>query len=125
MNVKGIQKLLSSVVLLVTLISFSGFSNANKSIQITKTELVIGNRSLDYSRAKTFNFLNNNLKKITHNQYIFFNFKSLLNTVNFNFSICFKTQKKVILQFIGLNSLLQQNLIAKTHLKDTSHILIK
>lgn len=125
MNVKCIQKLSASVVLLITLISFSGFSNANENIQVTQTELFTSRHSSDYSKIKTYHIFNNNSKNISYNQYTVFNFKSFLNTFNIDFSVCFKTQKETTLQFIHLNNSLKQNLIAQGLSKNTSHILIK
>lgn len=125
MNVKCIQKLSASVVLLITLISFSGFSSANVNIQVTQTELFTSRHSVDYSKIKTYRVFNNNSKNISYNQYTVFNFKSLLNTFNIDFSVYFKTQKETTLQFIDLNNSLKQNLIAQALSKNTSHISIK
>lgn len=125
MNVKGIQKLFASVVLLASIISFSGFSNGNERVQIPQTELVSSCHSYDYSTIKEYRLLKESSKKITYNQYIIFNFKSLLNTFDFDFHVRLKTQKETTLQFINLNSSLKQNLIAKALSKNTSHILIK
>ena len=125
MNVKGIQKLFASVILLTTLIAFSGFSNANENIQITQTELVTRKHSHDYSRIKTYRILKSNSKKVTYNQYTIFNFKSLLNAFNFDFCVRYKTQKETILQLIDLNNIHKQNLIAQALSKDTPFVLIK
>ena len=122
---KSIQKLLASVVLLTTLISFSGFSNANNNIQIPQTELITNTHSHDYSRIKRYRILKKSSKKVTYNQYIIFNFKSLLKAINFDFHIRFKTQKETVLQFTDLNNLLQKNNIAKALSKDTPSVLIK
>ena len=115
LSFKSIQKTLASLALLATIISFSGFSNANENIQIIQTELVTSSHSYDYSTIKKYRIINDNSKEITYNQYTVFNFKSLLSTYNFDFCVRFKTQKETALQFINLNNLLKQNLIAKTN----------
>lgn len=122
---KKIQKILANVALLATIISFSGFITSNEGTKPVQTELVKTSTSIDYTTIKEYSLLKNTSKKVTYNQYIIFNFKSLLTTCDFDFNVRYKTQKKAILQFTSFNSLLEQNLIAKTLSDKTPHILIK
>ncbi len=121
--VKNIQKFLASVVLLTTLMSFSGFNYIAESVQIAQTEVLTHGHTYDYSKIKVYQSPKKILKKITYNQYTLFSFKSLLRTYNFGFNIHFKTQKETALQFIKFNTILEQNLIASTLSKNTPSFL--
>lgn len=123
---KNIKKFFTGLLLLTTFVSFSGFSDTIKSIQVNQTELVSKRSPFSFYEAKNYHTPKTvSHKKVTYNQYTLFNFKSLLKIFNFDFEIRFKTQKEMVITFETINNLLEQNLIASALSKDTSRILIK
>lgn len=99
----------------LVLVIFSGFSgdsvNSTNFIK-PQTEIVI---SKSNDEETTFKYCNSKLYKqnqVTVNQYTVFNFKSLLSWCQLNFSLTFKTQKQRTFDFLDINSILEQNLIA-------------
>ncbi|MBJ6366900.1 hypothetical protein [Snuella sedimenti] len=117
---KNIKTLFGSIALLITLITFSGFTAAINNYQRPQTEQVITPRS--NSGNHTTHYHSTIPLKVTLNRYTIFSFKSLLNTQRFNLintqrfnlTIQFKSQEKAVLQFVNFNSILEQNLIAKS-----------
>lgn len=120
---KNIQKLVTSLALLVTIISFSGFTERSY-IEQPKTELVYNNcnnaKATKYTKA-----LFNTSQKVLINQYSLFQFKIYLVTHNFDFNIKLKSQKEIFLQTLDFNSLLKQNLIAQLKVGNSLPLFIE
>ena len=110
-NVKNkIQLFFSSLVLLVSLVSFSGFTYVPN--QKPQTELVTEAKIADKTSFSNYNYKAYSHQKVVHNQFTVFNFNCLLNKQLFDVSITVKSQKEKTLQFLEYQ-FLEQNLIAK------------
>ncbi len=123
-SVKSIKKLLTSVVLLASILSFSGFTNYPSFYQKPQTELVLSNPTFNKVTTKQFTLLSSASQKTQVNQYVLFNFKSLLQVHKFSFSITFKSQKKVQLEINNL-TVLEQNLITQVFSNNPQSNVIK
>ncbi|GAA3637400.1 hypothetical protein [Flavivirga jejuensis] len=122
---RSVQHIFSFLVLLITLVSFSGFTNVSYNHEKPQTELFVNKNKSRHSTVKQYKPLAKQAQKVTNNQYIVFSFKSLLNSHAFDFNISFKSQKEIILQFEDYNNLLEQNLIAQTQTIDSKSIFIE
>ena len=124
LNAKKIKTVLSGVLLVLSLITFSGFTGVSAPLEIPKTELVTktnsDNLSVHYSK-----YLKTIPVKVHFNQYTVFSFKYFLIKHHFDFNITLKSQKNEVLEFTNYNSVLEQNLIAKTNTETPDYIFIK
>lgn len=108
---KQILHFLSSFILLISLVSFSGFTAASTQTQKHQTEIIARTNSVrPYS--KQFFFTHTVQQKVRFNQFTVFNFKLFLNKQLLNFNITLKSQKKITLEFFK-HPFLKQNLIAQ------------
>ncbi len=112
---KTVHKWFMSVVLMITLISFSGVSSTVTNFSTVQIELVSNRYNVDNAKVLYGDAKFNSRQNIIYNQYTDFTFGSLLKGHNFNFSVTFKSQKETILQFNEFHNTLQQNLIAQIH----------
>ncbi|AUP80398.1 hypothetical protein [Flavivirga eckloniae] len=112
---KRIPNIFSCLVLLISLVSFSGFTGISSNYEKPQTELVVSKHNRNESNTKTYKTSSKRVHKVVFNEYIVFSFKSLLNIHTFNFTITLKSQKKNILEFEDYDTLLKQNLIARAH----------
>lgn len=121
---KRIQKIASCFALLITLISFSGFTSNSSHYEKPLTELVFNHsKNNNKLKVKQHKLFSKTSKRILVNQFTIFNFKSLLNIQNFDFNLTLKSQKKITLRFLN-HYILEQNLIAKTHTANSySHFI--
>ncbi|TGV02092.1 hypothetical protein [Flavivirga rizhaonensis] len=115
LSFKSIQNIFNCLALLITLVSFSGFTSVSFNYEKPQTELLVSKYKNNNSSVKQYKPFTKKAQKVVLNQYIVFSFKSLLNIHAFDFNITLKSQKKTILQFENYNNLLEQNLIAQTH----------
>ncbi|MDD7886475.1 hypothetical protein [Flavivirga sp. 57AJ16] len=125
LSLKRIQNILSCLTLLITLVSFSGFTSVSSNYEKPQTELLVSKYKSNHSTDKQYKPFTKNFQKVICNQYLVFSFKSLLNIHTFNFSITLKSQKETILQFENYNNLLKQNLIAQTHTIKSKSVFIE
>lgn len=124
-SLKLIHKFFALATLLLTLISFSEFTNNTAQHHKPQTELVSSVCEID-SRTITHDQTNcDSEQKVTINQYVVFNFRSLLKSHRFNFILTFKFQKQAVFQFRAFNNILERNLIAHTQTEDTHHTFIE
>ncbi|GAA4887292.1 hypothetical protein GCM10023311_08790 [Flaviramulus aquimarinus] len=114
LSFKRKQHIISYLLLLITLITFSGFTYTSSNFEKTQTELVVFSHEDYNSSVEAFQYSTKVLKYISYNPYLIFNFKGLLNLHYFNFVVTLKHQKKTVLQFLNHFNL-EQNLIAQTH----------
>ncbi len=114
LSISRIQNIFSYLALLITLVSFSGFTSVSSNYERPQTELLVSKYRSDDSTVKEYQPLTKRSQKVAFNQYIVFSFKSLLNMHAFDFNLTFKSQKEAILLFENCNNLLEQNLIAQT-----------
>ncbi|MDO5971225.1 hypothetical protein Q4Q35_15565 [Flavivirga aquimarina] len=122
--IKHIHKILSGFLLLITLISFSGFSPVTANSHSAQTELLFTKNITDNDTVNYLNISRYCPKKTIFNQYIVFNFKCFLNTFDFDLTFRFKSQKTIELLFTNYN-ILEQNLIAQTFSGDPEPAFIK
>ncbi|GAA3616176.1 hypothetical protein Q4Q39_01365 [Flavivirga amylovorans] len=115
LSFKRIQNTCSFLALLITLVSFSGFTSVSSNYEKPHTELLVSKNKNSLSTDKQYKILSERSQKIVFNQYIVFSFKSLLNIHILDFDITFKSQEEAILRFENYNNLLEQNLIAQTN----------
>ncbi|MDO5977971.1 hypothetical protein [Flavivirga spongiicola] len=128
LSLKRIQNIFSYLVLLITLVSFSGFTSISSNYEKPQIELPVSKYRSSQSTVKQHNPFTKKFKKfkkVAYNQYLVFSFKSLLNIHTFNFNITLKSQKETILQFENYNNLLEQNLIAQTHTRNSKSVFIE
>ncbi|WP_298236838.1 hypothetical protein [uncultured Algibacter sp.] len=110
-----IHRLLTGFVLLLTLLSFSGFAPASTNYQKPITELLVEKPQTD-KKLITFSKVSlNTLKKHVFNKYIVFNFKCLVSALNFDLTVRFKSQNETVLKLVNFHNILEQNLIAHQH----------
>ena len=124
-SLKRIQNIFSCLALLISLASFSGFTSISFNYEKPQTELFVSKYKNNHSTDKQCKSFARNFQKVICNQYIVFNFKSLLNIRALNFNITLKSQKETILQFENYNNLLEQNLIAQTHTIKSKSVFIE
>ncbi|WP_298555347.1 hypothetical protein [uncultured Algibacter sp.] len=112
---KRILNIASCFLLLLSLVSASGFTSTSTNYESPKTELVSKNTPIEstsfvkyYSFAKTY-------QTLIFNPFIVFNFKCLLKIHSFDFSITLKSQKETTLQSLEY-PFLEQNLIAQINM---------
>ena len=120
---KNIKALFGCLALLVILITASGFTGTINNYQKPQTEQITTSRPNSHNH--TAYYINTTPLKVTHNQYTIFSFKSLLSLQYFNFTVQFKSQRKAVMQFVNFNSILEQNLIAKTQSNITDKVTLK
>ena len=116
---KTVHKWFAGILLLATLVSFSGVSSVATNFTKTQTELVSNSNLFDITSVLYYDDVFNSSQNIIYNQYTVFNFSCFLIRHHFDFSITFKIQKEAVLQFKDFNSILQQNLIAQEHSNDS------
>lgn len=126
LSLKRIPNIFSSLVLLITLVSFSGFTGISSSnYEKPQTELFVSKHKSSHSTVKQYKALTKRSQKVVFNQFLVFSFKSLLNSHAFDFTVTLKSQKETILQFENYNNLLEQNLIAHTHTCHSKSVFLK
>lgn len=123
LNTKRIQFFFSSLILIISLVSFSGFTGVSTQIQKPQTELLTSTNSI-WTSAKENNYLSTTPLKVSLNQYTVFSFKLFLNRQLLDFNITLKSQKKATIQFLKYQ-LLEQNLIAQINTSDYQNSFIK
>ncbi|WP_396603157.1 hypothetical protein [Algibacter sp. R77976] len=99
-------------MLLLSLISFSGYTVTSIPLQKTQTELVTSINSI-WASAKENNYLKTTPLKVSLNHFTVFNFKFFLNNQLLDFNTSLKSQKNSTIKFLK-HLFLKQNLIAKT-----------
>lgn len=109
-NKNKIQLFFSSLALLVSLVSFSGFTYVSN--QKPQTELVSKAKIANKTSSSNYNYKAYSYQKVVHNHFTIFNFNCLLNKQLFDVSITLKSQKEKTLQFLDYQ-FLEQNLIAQ------------
>ena len=110
-----LKTLYQSVLAVLLFLTFSGFSEVStydSTFKNPQTEVVVSNSIQDHATAKFCNAKNYITRQVTVNHYTVFNFKSLLNWYQLNFSVTLKTQKQRTFQFLDTNNILKQNLVA-------------
>ncbi len=123
LNTKRIQLFFSSLILLISLASFSGFTGVSTQTQKPQTELLTSTNSI-WTYVKQNNYLNTTPLKVNFNQYTVFSFKFFLNRQLLDFNITLKAQKETTLQFLQ-HRLLEQNLIAQINTSNYKNSFIK
>lgn len=123
-NTKHIYKILTGLLLLISLLSVSDFTPFFANNTSTKTELLLFSTSFNKETANYVNFQVAHPKKIIYNKYLIFNFKCFLNTINFEYSIHLKTQKQTFIEFTN-SYLLDKNLVALQYSDESEPILLK
>lgn len=121
-HLNQIKHLFSGIILLLTLISFSGFIDYNSYVK-PEIELLHTDHKT-YAKTALFTQTNEFKHCVQINKYIVFNFKWLLFNHGFDYSITFKSQEKGSLQFLNPNTL-ERNLIALTHRYDYQDFIIE
>ena len=114
-SLKALHKLFAGVALLAIIMSFSGVPGTAINFTKTQTELVIDTSGIDaasmvYSGKVLQSTPGKNITRHT-----VFNFKCFLIGYEFDLRVTFKTQKEAVIRFKDLNSIPQQNLIARVH----------
>lgn len=122
--IKRIQNIFSCFLLLISLISFSGFIGTPVLSEKPQIELVAKDQKKLNSNIKQFKPLTKGYCGVLINHYTIFNFKNFLNIQAFNFSVTLKSQKETSLPFIGLHTL-EQNLIAHGASDDIEALIIE
>ena len=125
LSLKRIQDIVSYLALLISLVSFSGFTSMSSNYEKPQTELFVSEYKSSHSTAKQYKPLTKRSQKVSFNQYLVFSFKSLLNIHAFDFTVTLKSQKETILQFENYNNLLEQNLIAQTHTRHSKSVFME
>ena len=120
---KRIQLFFSSLMLLISLVSFSGFIGVSTQIQKPQTELVISTNSI-WTSAKQNNHLHTTSSKVSFNQHTVFSFKFFLNKQLLDINVTLKSQKETTLQFLKYQ-FLEQNLIAQINTSKYQNNFIK
>ena len=123
LNTKRIQLFFSSLMLLISLVSFSGFTDVSTQIQKRQTELLTSTNS-KWTSAKQDNYLYKTSSKVSFNQYTVFSFKLFLNRQLLDFDVRLKSQKETTLQFLKYQ-VLEQNLIAQINTNNYQNNFIK
>ncbi|MFV9550136.1 hypothetical protein [Algibacter sp. PT7-4] len=111
LNTNKIKLYLSSLILLITLSSFSGHVNAPTGIEKPQTEILASNNSIYNTVTKNY-YLTKLPLKVSLKYFIKFNFKALLNNKLSNVSNALKSQKVILLQFLN-HLVLEQNLMVQ------------
>ena len=110
-------------MLLISLVSFSGFIGVSTQIQKPQTELVISTNSI-WTSAKQNNHLHTTSSKVSFNQHTVFSFKFFLNKQLLEINVTLKSQKETTLQFLKYQ-FLEQNLIAQINTSKYQNSFIK
>jgi len=123
LNTKKIQLFFSSLMLLVSLVSFSGFTGISTEIQKPQTELFTSTNSI-WASANQNSHLHRTSSKVSFNQHTVFSFKFFLNKQLLDFDVILKSQKETTLQFLEYQ-ILEQNLIAQINTSKYQNSFIK
>lgn len=123
LSIKRIHKYLVGLALLVVVISFSGFTRSASNYNNPQTELLANIKSKDNSKVAPYKTIKSTSQKVWFNQYIVFNFKSLLNIHYFDFSLTLKSQKARVLEFLNPNGV-EQHLMAHVNSEPSDSILL-
>lgn len=102
-----------SFLLVAAITSISDNSGTIQTHPFLQSEIVVKNQE-DKNRVNYCDVKKYTCHKVILNQFTVFNFKSLLKGSHLNFSITLKSQKKTVFEFLDVNSILKQNLIAYT-----------
>jgi len=122
---KSFYNYILAFVLFISVSGFSGITNYTTHLKNTQTELVVSDKIdnktvIDYCDSALSTSHN-----AAVNQFTEFNFKSFLNFYHFNFRVTLKSQKQAVFEFIDINSLLEQNLIAYKYTSHTYNAFVK
>ena len=122
LNIKRIQHFFSSLMLLVSLVSFSGFTGTTQ-IQKPQTELLTSTNSI-WTSANQNDYLYTTSSKFSFNQHTIFNFKLFLTRQLLDIEVTLKSQKETTLQFLEYQ-FLERNLIAQINTSKYQNNFIK
>lgn len=122
-NAKKIKLYLSSLILFISLVSFSGFTGVSTQVQKPQTELLSNTTSI-WASAKQNVQLYTTSSKVSFTQHHVFSFKCFLNQQLLNYDVTFKSQKKITLHFLKYQ-FLEQNLIAQINTSTYQNDFIK
>lgn len=112
LNTKRISLFFSSLLLIISLVSVSGFAPVLSNYETPKTELVNSISTIENASVAQYKSPTKTHQTVIYNQFMVFNFKCLLNIHYFDISLTFKSQKEATLKFLEYQ-LLEQNLIAQ------------
>lgn len=121
---KHIKSTITSLLLLITLLSFSGFIGAPSHHVNPQIELFCNAQKKHETKTKHYTYLTTHSQKVLINQYTVFNFKRLLNTQLIDYSLSFKSQEEITLEFLDLKHI-EQHYIVKTHSKGLQYQIIE
>ena len=98
---------LSSLLLLISLISLSGYAGVSTNFEKQKTELV-SHGTFNNSTVAKYLIAKYPQQKIINNYFTLFNFGSLLKKHHNNYSIALKSQKEIKIKFFNFQFIMQK-----------------